>query len=102
MTDQQRLAENKRLGSDLTDNTESTKYVFMQKYWNKGAFFQDSEDAVMKRNYNLPTAMELQDKTMLPKILQKRRNDFGKKGQSKYTHLADVDTTNHDPRTKAN
>ena len=46
--------------------------------------------------------MELQDKTMLPKILQKRKNDFGKKGQSKHTHLADVDTTNFDPKTKAN
>jgi microfibrillar-associated protein 1 len=46
--------------------------------------------------------MELQDKTALPKILQKRRNDFGKKGQSKHTHLTDVDTTNFDPKTKAN
>lgn len=39
---------------------------------------------------------------MLPKILQKRKNDFGKKGQSKHTHLNDIDTTNFDPRTKAN
>lgn len=102
MTDQERLLENKRLGSDLTDKTETTKYVYMQKYYHRGAFFQDSEEAVMKKDYNLPTAMELQDKTMLPKILQKRKNDFGKKGQSKHTHLVDVDTTNFDPRTKAN
>jgi microfibrillar-associated protein 1 len=44
MTDDERLAENKRLGSDLTDNTESTKYVFMQKYYHKGAFYQDTDD----------------------------------------------------------
>jgi microfibrillar-associated protein 1 len=74
----------------------------MQKYYHRGAFFQDSDESVMKRDYNLPTAMELQDKTALPKILQKRRNDFGKKGQSKHTHLTDVDTTNFDPKTKAN
>ena len=42
MTDEERLAENKRLGSDLTDNNESTKYVFMQKYYHKGAFYQDT------------------------------------------------------------
>jgi microfibrillar-associated protein 1 len=42
--------------------------------------------------------MELQDKSMLPKILQKRKNDFGKKGQSKYQHLTAEDTTNFDPK----
>ena len=42
--------------------------------------------------------MELQDKSLLPAILQKRKNDFGKKGQSKYQHLTAEDTTNFDPK----
>lgn len=46
----------------------------------------------------MPTPLELQDKSLLPKILQKRKNDFGKKGQSKYTHLTQEDTTNFDPQ----
>ncbi len=29
----------------------------------------------------------MQDKSMLPEILQKRQGNFGKKGQSKYKHL---------------
>ena len=36
----------------------------------------------------------------MPKSLVKRRGNFGKKGQSKYTHLNDQDTTNYDPQYK--
>jgi microfibrillar-associated protein 1 len=61
--------------------------MFMQKYYHKGAFYQDSNDEIFKRDYNLPTPMEMQDKSNLPMILQKRKGNFGKKGQSKYTHL---------------
>ena len=57
----------------------------MQKYYHKGAFYQDSEDPLFKRDYNMPTPMEMVDKSVLPKILQKRIGNFGKKGQSKYT-----------------
>lgn len=42
----------------------------------------------------------MQDKSMLPDILQKRKGDFGKKGQSKYKHLTAEDTTNFDPSTR--
>jgi microfibrillar-associated protein 1 len=59
----------------------------MQKYYHKGAFYQDSEDPIFKRDYNLPTPMEMQDKSSLPEALQKRKGDFGKRGQSKHTHL---------------
>ncbi len=34
---------------------------------------------------------------MLPQILQKRIGNFGKKGQSKYTHLTGEDTTELNP-----
>ena len=42
MTNEQIFVENRALGSDATDNTDETKYVFMQKYYHKGAFYQDS------------------------------------------------------------
>lgn len=45
--------------------------------------------------------MEMQDKSMLPSILQKRAGNFGKKGQSKYTHLTAEDTTDTNPLTRA-
>ena len=44
MTNEAILLENKALGSDATDNEVETKYTFMQKFYHKGAFYQDSED----------------------------------------------------------
>lgn len=73
----------------------------MQKYYHRGAFYQDNDDPVFQRDYNLPTPMEMQDKSMLPQILQKRIGNFGKKGQSKYTHLTAEDTSDLNPLTRA-
>ena len=87
MTNEAILLQNRALGSDSNDNSVETKYAFMQKYYHRGAFYQDNDDQVFKRDYNMPTPMEMQDKTLLPQILQKRVGNFGKKGQSKYTHL---------------
>lgn len=72
----------------------------MQKYYHKGAFYQDNDDEVFNRDYNLPTPMEMQDKSLLPQILQKRVGNFGKKGQSKYTHLTNEDTSDLNPLTR--
>jgi microfibrillar-associated protein 1 len=43
---------------------------------------------------------DLWDKSQLPGTLQKRRGVFGKKGQSKYTHLTNEDTTDFNPEYK--
>jgi len=43
----------------------------------------------------------MQDKSMLPRILQKRNGKFGTKGQSKYTHLTAEDTSDLNPLTRA-
>lgn len=75
--------------------------MFMQKYYHKGAFYQDTSDPIFQRDYNLPTPMEMQDKSGLPSVLQKRKGNFGKKGQSKYTHLTGEDTTDTNPLTRA-
>lgn len=61
----------------------------MQKYYHKGAFFMDTNDPILQRDYNVAVGEDLFDKSNLPSILRKRRGNFGKKGQSKYTHLTD-------------
>lgn len=70
----------------------------MQKYYHKGAFYQDEE--LNKRDYNLPTLEDKADKSVLPSVLQKRMGTFGRRAQSKWTHLTAEDTTNFDPATR--
>lgn len=63
---------------------------FMQKYYHKGAFYQDDE-AVKTIDATAPTLEDKMDITILPKSMQVK--NFGKSGRTKYTHLADQDTT---------
>lgn len=86
------------------EETERRKGKFMQKYYHKGAFYQDvaasNQDDALKKDFSISTQMaDNVDKKLLPKILQTRGDDFGKRSRSKHTHLADVDTTN--PRANA-
>ena len=48
---------------------------------------------ILKRDVTAPVLEDKVDKAALPKIMQVRRDKFGKIGQTKYTHLADQDTT---------
>jgi microfibrillar-associated protein 1 len=96
MTDAQREEENKRLGADSI-KTEKTAMKFMQKYYHKGAYYQDTNDPLFQRDYNVAVGSDNFEKANLPGILQKRGNDFGKKGASKWTHLSAEDTSNFDP-----
>ena len=52
-------------------------WKFLQKYWHKGAFFQDEGDAgrnavggddIFRRDYSGPTGEDKMDKTVLPKV----------------------------------
>lgn len=80
------------------------KWRFLQKYWHRGAFFQDAGDAqaegasiagdITQRDFSAPTGEDLFDRASLPKIMQKR--NFGLRGQTKWTHLVDQDTTSWD------
>jgi microfibrillar-associated protein 1 len=104
LTDDQRNEENLRLGSDDTLRPFKSKYKFMQKYYTMGVFFKDDSqgnlDHIFNRDYNLPVGEDKFDKSSLPKILQKRRGLFGKRGQTKYTHLTNEDTSCFDPDFK--
>merc|ERR1719253_1710176 len=97
MTDEERAADDARLDAGHTTAEESKNFNFMQKYYHRGTFFQDKaetgEEPLYLRDYHEPTAEEKFDKQLLPKVMQVRRGLFGKKGQTKHTHLTDVDTT---------
>ncbi|KAB5594296.1 Prp19-binding domain splicing factor [Ceratobasidium theobromae] len=62
---------------------------FLQKYWHKGAFHQDAE--ILKRHDFTEATESTVDATLLPTVMQVK--NFGKRGQTKYTHLRDQDTT---------
>jgi len=96
LTDAQREEENRRLGADAI-TSEKTAYKFMQKYYHKGAYYQDNDDPIFQRDFNVAIGEENFDKSTLPGVLQLKRGDFGKKGRSKWTHLSNEDTTNFDP-----
>ncbi|CAO1633402.1 unnamed protein product [Jaminaea pallidilutea] len=66
------------------------KMGFMQKYYHKGAFFQDL-DILKKRDYSTERTEGSVNVENLPSIMQVR--DYGKKGRSKYTHLGAEDTS---------
>ncbi|KAE9610460.1 hypothetical protein Lal_00006058 [Lupinus albus] len=76
------------------------KWRFMQKYYHKGAFFQDDpddhaatarSDNIFTRDFSAPTGEDKMDKTILPKVMQVKH--FGRSGRTKWTHLVNEDTT---------
>lgn len=74
---------------------EKAKLSFLQRYYHKGAFYQDElaerfDDSV----WTAPTGQDadIGDKSVLPSVMQVR-SKWGLKGRSKYTHLSDQDTT---------
>ncbi|CAN6290733.1 unnamed protein product [Urochloa humidicola] len=76
------------------------KWKFMQKYYHKGAFFQEGSDDVIQsagkddiytRDFSEPTGEDKMDKSILPKVMQVKH--FGRSGRTKWTHLVNEDTT---------
>jgi microfibrillar-associated protein 1 len=105
LTDWEREEENKCLGTDETSKPLKQKQVYMQKYYHSGSFFQDRDaegklDPIFMRDYNAPVEGDY-DRSNLPATMQKRRGEWGMKGQVKHTHLTAEDTTDFDPLHKA-
>jgi microfibrillar-associated protein 1 len=91
MTDAEREAEDARL-RELEPQEERKKQKFMQKYYHKGAFYQD--DDILKRDYSEATGEDTINKEMLPAVMQVK--NFGKSGRTKWTHLSAEDTSTRD------
>eukprot|EP00230_Micromonas_polaris_P005738 CAMPEP_0117632318 /NCGR_PEP_ID=MMETSP0802-20121206/4519_1 /TAXON_ID=38833 /ORGANISM="Micromonas sp., Strain CCMP2099" /LENGTH=478 /DNA_ID=CAMNT_0005436755 /DNA_START=74 /DNA_END=1510 /DNA_ORIENTATION=+ len=82
---------------------DTPKPGFLQKYYHKGAFFQEASDdqfgtaethEIYKRDFSGATGGDKGfDKKNLPKSMQVRGDTFGKMGQTKWTHLAAEDTS---------
>ncbi|WWD21575.1 hypothetical protein CI109_106061 [Kwoniella shandongensis] len=87
MPEEQRLREDMEF-AERTREKEKGQMGFLQKYYHKGAFHQD--DNLLARDYTGATEGAV-DMSMLPKVMQVR--DFGKASRTKYTHLADQDTS---------
>jgi microfibrillar-associated protein 1 len=85
---QEKEKEMEKMGED--GKTKKKSISFLQKYYHRGAFFSD-EVHVDKAVALAPTGEDVVDKKSLPAVMQVR--NYGKKGRSKYTHLADQDTS---------
>jgi microfibrillar-associated protein 1 len=90
MTDAEIMAENR---ADPSKQKQRRKMQFMQKYYHAGAFFQDDVKELKEtHDFSAPTGEDSYfDKSSAPQVLQVR--NFGRGSRSKYTHLADQDTT---------
>ena len=49
----------------------------------------EADRELFSRDYNMPTGEDKMDKSVLPAVLQKRKGEWGRKGNSKWTHLTD-------------
>ena len=94
LDDKERILEDKKIGK-YKKNLKSD-YKYMQKYYSSFSFYQDKDDPIFKRDYNVPVGFDTFEKSSLPKRLQVRGGEFGKKGRSKYKDLLTEDTNNYD------
>jgi len=95
--------EEKEKYAEVYQKQESSKMKFLQKYFHKGAFFQEDSDdkfgtagshLIYKRDFSKPTEVDNFDKTLLPAVMQVK--NFGRRGRTKWTHLLSEDTSNRD------
>eukprot|EP00921_Rhytidocystis_pertsovi_P000901 GHVQ01001560.1.p1 GENE.GHVQ01001560.1~~GHVQ01001560.1.p1 ORF type:complete len:494 (+),score=122.30 GHVQ01001560.1:183-1664(+) len=97
LTEEERQIDDRRIDSTKPQKEKKFKYQFMQKYYHRGAFFQDKaitgDEPLYLRDYAAPVGEDAMDKKILPKAMRLRRGQFGRQGQVKHTHLTDVDTT---------
>ncbi|CAE7161708.1 unnamed protein product [Rhizoctonia solani] len=89
LPEEQRLKEDMERAEKSRADKPQGQQKFLQKYWHKGAFHQDAD--ILKRHDFTEATESTIDASMLPAVMQVK--NFGKRGQTKYTHLRDQDTT---------
>mmetsp|Transcript_26159 Transcript_26159/g.66431 ORF Transcript_26159/g.66431 Transcript_26159/m.66431 type:complete len:283 (+) Transcript_26159:3-851(+) len=100
LTDEERAKEDAEfLAGKAHANEEKAQWKFLQKYYHRGAYFQDEDGKgdnrlgpVMMRDYGHATGKDaIGDKAAMPAPMQVK--NFGFKGQVKWTHLSKEDTS---------
>lgn len=89
-----RLKEDTERAKKLREEKMANRgqHAFLQKYHHKGAFYTDENaDVLSKHDFHAATQDTVVSIDSLPKVMQVR--NYGKMGRTKYTHLADQDTT---------
>ncbi|RGB26094.1 splicing factor, Prp19-binding domain-containing protein [Rhizophagus diaphanus] len=94
MSEEQRLKEDMERIKKQREEKPKGQYKFLQKYYHKGSFYLKEDDEILKRDYTLSTPDEVAHREILPKVMQVK--NFGRAGQTKWTHLADQDTSSKD------
>jgi microfibrillar-associated protein 1 len=96
LTEEERQAEDDAHMAQQREEKEGRgKMAFMQKYFHKGAFYQDESKAagLDKRDIAGATFVDDVNRELLPKALQMRdMTKIGKKGATKYRDLKSEDT----------
>ncbi|MEW5302120.1 MAG: hypothetical protein WDW36_004930 [Sanguina aurantia] len=103
MTELERALWEKANPKDSVADKGKEKWRYLQKYWHKGAYFQENADdvrgttgvdSIFARDFSGPTGEDKFDKNLMPAVMQVK--NFGRSGRTKYTHLLDQDTTRAD------
>ena len=74
---------------DIMDIGPTHIRIKVQRLKNEDEGLNEEQRSLLNRDYNMPTGEDKTDKSVLPAVLQKRAGNFGKKGNSKWTHLTD-------------
>ncbi|RIA84761.1 splicing factor, Prp19-binding domain-containing protein [Glomus cerebriforme] len=94
MSEEQRTKEDMERIKKQREEKPKGQYKFLQKYYHKGSFYMEDDNQILKRDYTVPTPDEVGHKEILPKVMQVK--NFGRAGQTKWTHLTDQDTSTKD------
>ncbi|KAF2964469.1 hypothetical protein GQX73_g9110 [Xylaria multiplex] len=97
LTEEERKAEDDAFLAQQKDEKDAKgKMTYMQKYFHRGAFYQDDEaaESLAKRDIMGSRFVDdIKNRELLPKALQMRdMTKLGKKGASKYRDLKSEDT----------
>ena len=100
LTDEQRAEEDATFRAGKANaHEEKAQWKFLQKYYHKGAYFQDEDEKgdarlgpVLMRDYGHATGKDaIGDKAAMPAPMQVK--NFGFRSQVKWTHLSNEDTS---------